>query len=87
MVGLPARGKTFIASKLARYLRWLGVQTRVFNCGVYRREQIGAEMKSEFFDPSNSENVIQRNVVAEQCLLVSGAHALCMYDVCMIVCM
>ncbi len=33
MVGLPARGKTFIARKMARYLIWQGVKTRVFNVG------------------------------------------------------
>ena len=42
MVGLPARGKTYIATKLGRYLRWLGYNTRVFNIGEYRRERLGA---------------------------------------------
>ncbi len=28
MVGLPARGKTFIAKKLCRYLNWVGIATR-----------------------------------------------------------
>ena len=33
MVGLPARGKTHMARRVARYLRWLGVRTKVFNVG------------------------------------------------------
>ena len=38
MVGLPARGKTYIAKKLARYLNWIGITTKVFNVGEYRRQ-------------------------------------------------
>ena len=29
MVGLPARGKTYISKKLSRYLNWIGVDTKV----------------------------------------------------------
>jgi len=32
-VSLPARGKTFTAAKLTRYLRWLGHNTKHFNVG------------------------------------------------------
>ena len=32
-MGLPARGKTFTAAKLTRYLRWLGHNTKHFNVG------------------------------------------------------
>lgn len=28
MVGLPARGKTYISKKLTRYLNWIGVTTK-----------------------------------------------------------
>ncbi|GAM83705.1 hypothetical protein ANO11243_016940 [Dothideomycetidae sp. 11243] len=31
MVGLPARGKSYITKKLARYLNWLQHDTRIFN--------------------------------------------------------
>jgi len=30
MVGLPARGKTYMAKKLARYLNWVGLETQGF---------------------------------------------------------
>ncbi len=53
MVGLPARGKTYIARKIARYLSWLGHRTRVFNVGAYRRERLGKNLSHEFFDPDN----------------------------------
>ena len=28
LVGLPARGKTYISRKLTRYLNWIGMPTR-----------------------------------------------------------
>ncbi|KAL9076055.1 MAG: hypothetical protein Q9157_003783 [Trypethelium eluteriae] len=37
MVGLPARGKSYITKKLARYLNWLQHDTRIFNVGEKRR--------------------------------------------------
>ncbi len=55
MVGLPARGKTYIARKLSRYLSWLGLRTQVFNVGNYRRKQCGAAQPHNFFDSSNRE--------------------------------
>lgn len=55
MVGLPARGKTYTARKLARYLGWLGYRAQVFNVGNYRRERVGVSMPAEFFDPDNQE--------------------------------
>ncbi|HMJ10413.1 MAG TPA: 6-phosphofructo-2-kinase/fructose-2,6-bisphosphatase [Polyangiaceae bacterium] len=54
MVGLPARGKTFISRKIARYLCWLGYRARVFNVGDYRRALAGTKQPAQFFDPQNS---------------------------------
>lgn len=31
MVGLPARGKTYMAKKLTRYLNWIGIKTKGMN--------------------------------------------------------
>jgi len=30
MVGLPGRGKSFLARKLAHYFQWIGLETKVF---------------------------------------------------------
>jgi 6-phosphofructo-2-kinase len=38
MVGLPARGKTYIAKRIKRHLDWLGIHTQMFNAGNYRRQ-------------------------------------------------
>lgn len=59
-VGLPARGKTYIAQKVKRYLSWLGIPTRVFNVGDYRRRFCGAEQPHAFFDAKNAEAEEQR---------------------------
>jgi hypothetical protein len=43
LVGLPARGKTFTAAKLTRYLRWLGHDTKHFNVG-----KVSSKVQKEF---------------------------------------
>lgn len=57
MVGLPARGKTYISRKLTRYLNWVGLKTKVFNVGEYRREAFHDYASKEFFDPVNQQFV------------------------------
>jgi broad specificity phosphatase PhoE/predicted kinase len=64
MVGLPARGKTFIARKIARYLSWLGHETQVFNVGSYRRARLGSHQHHSFFDPRNEAGQSARLDVA-----------------------
>ncbi|XP_003215768.1 6-phosphofructo-2-kinase/fructose-2,6-bisphosphatase 1 isoform X3 [Anolis carolinensis] len=55
MVGLPARGKTYISKHLTRYLNWIGTPTKVFNVGQYRREAVQSYKNYEFFSPDNEE--------------------------------
>lgn len=74
LVGLPARGKSFLARKLVNYLTWRGNKCRIFNVGKYRREA-AAELFSEndegnfqdahFFDDSNEAAAKLRQKVAE----------------------
>src|SRR4249920_1327101 len=68
MVGLPARGKTYIARRVARYLNWLGHPTRVFNVGSYRRKILGASQPADFFAPSNTAGRKVLNDLAMQAL-------------------
>ncbi|KAK9501216.1 hypothetical protein O3M35_011972 [Rhynocoris fuscipes] len=65
MVGLPARGKTYISKKLSRYLNWIGINTRVFNLGEYRRHATTAYKSHEFFRAENREAMAIRT----QCCL------------------
>lgn len=64
MVGLPARGKSYTARKIERYLSWLGYRTRVYNVGEYRRARVGTQMRHAFFDPANTEGDRARREVA-----------------------
>ncbi|KAL6092005.1 hypothetical protein STEG23_001330, partial [Scotinomys teguina] len=62
MVGLPARGKTYISTKLTRYLNWIGTPTK----GQYRREAVSYR-NYEFFLPDNME----AQLIRKQCALAA----------------
>eukprot|EP00794_Sanderia_malayensis_P016849 gene16850-18548_t len=68
MVGLPARGKTFIAKKLCRYLNWVGIACQVYNVGEYRRKAAGTDRMHEFFREDNLEAQEIRRKCALQAL-------------------
>ncbi|XP_035377421.1 6-phosphofructo-2-kinase/fructose-2,6-bisphosphatase 2a [Electrophorus electricus] len=67
MIGLPARGKTYISKKLTRYLNWIGVPTKVFNLGEYRREAVQSYKSYDFFRHDNEEAM----KIRKQCALVA----------------
>ncbi|XP_015207885.1 6-phosphofructo-2-kinase/fructose-2,6-bisphosphatase 3 isoform X1 [Lepisosteus oculatus] len=67
MVGLPARGKTYISKKLTRYLNWIGVPTKVFNVGEYRREAVRHYSSYDFFRPDNQDAM----KIRQQCALAA----------------
>ncbi|HVW27178.1 MAG TPA: 6-phosphofructo-2-kinase/fructose-2,6-bisphosphatase [Polyangiaceae bacterium] len=60
MVGLPARGKTYVARKLQRYLAWLGHRTLWVNVGDYRRARAGARQPAAYFAPDNAATRAER---------------------------
>ena len=51
MVGLPARGKSYITKKIARYLNWLQHDTKIFNVGERRRITAGSQPSATLTDP------------------------------------
>ncbi|CAI6095389.1 unnamed protein product [Clonostachys chloroleuca] len=67
MVGLPARGKSFIAQKAQRYLQWLSIRAQVFNVGNYRRND-APHPTADFFDMNNEEGERKRRVAAESAI-------------------
>ncbi len=69
-VGLPARGKTHLSVALARYLRWLGVKTRVFHLGDYRRQHVGDgnDVPNDyFFVNATPTTVLLRQKILKKC--------------------
>lgn len=64
MVGLPARGKSYIVNMIIRYLKWIGIEARVFNVGSYRRKMGHQAAESNFFDANNEEGKRVREELA-----------------------
>lgn len=85
MVGLPARGKSYLARKLARYLSWIGHRSAVFNVGEYRRAILGVGQPAAFFDPEDSSGTDARSRVAQEalddaCAWLRGEGTVAIYD-------
>ena len=76
LVGLPARGKTYISYKLCRYLNWIGIKTRAFNVGEYRRQACDFEKegKADFFDHDNERAVRIRDECAKHAMEDMGRY-------------
>ncbi|KAJ9109242.1 hypothetical protein QFC21_000571 [Naganishia friedmannii] len=77
MVGLPARGKSYLSNKLMRYLRWLEYKVEVFNVGQLRRrkardQQEAGEQKTDhsadYFSASNEKATALREELAKESL-------------------
>jgi broad specificity phosphatase PhoE/predicted kinase len=65
MVGLPARGKSTIATKLKDSLMHDSVKTRIYNNGDLRRKIVRTDTShAGFYDPNNREGVAIREKIA-----------------------
>ncbi len=63
MVGLPARGKSFLAHKLVGYLRYRGLSARIFNAGNKRRKDVAGAQDATFFAAGNTAGQSAREKV------------------------
>ena len=69
MVGLPARGKSYISHAIIRYLEFLGCPSKLFNVGDQRRKRgLGSGTSAHFFDAANTHAKRQREQLAMDCL-------------------
>ncbi|KAI4224229.1 MAG: hypothetical protein L6R36_004827 [Xanthoria steineri] len=85
MVGLPARGKSYVTKKMARYLNWLQHDTKIFNVGEKRRVATTVSAKptpnahsgaTSFpdFDPKDQITPASLNHVLNQSSLVDSPN-------------
>lgn len=66
MVGLPARGKSFVSMRLVRFLQWTGTEARVFNVGKHRRKTETGVQDAAYFDPTSAASVSRRDQLASE---------------------
>lgn len=85
MVGLPARGKTFISRSIVKYLNGRDYECRIFNVGEYRR--LSTDYSAHDFFKSDNEQALQlRNKFAIDALedlcswLAKGENRVAIYD-------
>ncbi|KAF9466579.1 6-phosphofructo-2-kinase-domain-containing protein [Collybia nuda] len=77
MVGLPARGKSYLSNKLEVYLKWLEYDVKVFNVGQLRRTRARQKAKlsgikedhtASWFSHDNPEATESRERLAQDSL-------------------
>ena len=74
MVGLPARGKSYLTKKIQRYLSWQQHNSRIFNVGNRRRVIAGAQPSGP--SPSPTQRPYRPSHAAQVAsILLNGAPA------------
>jgi 6-phosphofructo-2-kinase len=63
MVGLPARGKSYITKKIQRYLSWQQHNSRIFNVGNRRRVAAGVSTGLDITEQSRSPLSIRSGAI------------------------
>ncbi|KOS22627.1 6-phosphofructo-2-kinase 1 [Escovopsis weberi] len=78
MVGLPARGKSYITKKLQRYLSWQQHESRIFNVGNRRRNAVSISVPGSSRTSAQKQQQQQEDAaspVRAASILLNGAPA------------
>ena len=70
MVGLPARGKSYITKKIQRYLSWQQYSARIFNVGNRRRIAAGVRSTAHTSNPPKIDSPTRAATI-----LLNGGNA------------
>jgi 6-phosphofructo-2-kinase / fructose-2,6-biphosphatase 2 len=74
MVGLPGRGKTFLSHRVSHWLEFFhNIPTKVLSLGNFRRKLVGAQVDSDFFDPTNKKAKEKLDQARLNCLKATKA--------------
>ncbi|CAN0195847.1 unnamed protein product, partial [Scytosiphon promiscuus] len=65
MVGLPGRGKSFLARSILRHLQWIGLRSRIFSVKDKRRKEVAVYEPAEYYDEGGEGEKIRRRLAAE----------------------
>lgn len=65
MVGMPARGKTFVARTIARHLNWVGLRCRIFSLGEHRRKEVGVWQPISYFEPGGQGEKTRKRIAGQ----------------------
>jgi tRNA uridine 5-carbamoylmethylation protein Kti12 len=68
LVGLPARGKSYVAHKLSAFMQWKGIACKSFNVGALRRKAVHEKQTADFFSGDNEDAKQKREAVALEVL-------------------
>ncbi|CBJ26821.1 conserved unknown protein [Ectocarpus siliculosus] len=74
MVGLPGRGKSFVARSILRHLDWMGLKSRIFSTKDRRRKEIAVYEPVNYFDAGGEGEKIRERLAAE--MLAEALEAL-----------
>ncbi|XP_074098073.1 6-phosphofructo-2-kinase/fructose-2,6-bisphosphatase isoform X2 [Cotesia typhae] len=87
--GLPARGKTQVASSLARRLNWNGESAKVMRVSDYRRKKLELYGTHEFFRPDHAANSALRQLATRDAMQdcagwLSSGNTVAILDGCLV---
>eukprot|EP00053_Salpingoeca_punica_P012014 m.107247 g.107247 ORF g.107247 m.107247 type:complete len:434 (+) comp15835_c0_seq1:526-1827(+) len=65
LVGLPGRGKSYVAAKVSYYLNWIQIPCKVFNVGDYRRMSVSFSAAEKYTAADDRALELRRQITLQ----------------------